>query len=67
MAVQIQQALIRCRQVEIEPGLSHTTIYQWMRGKTFLQAVRVGARSIAWRRTDIDAWLANPAGYRVEG
>jgi prophage regulatory protein len=65
MTVQIQLALIRCRQIEIESGLSRVTIYQRMRRKIFLQAVRIGARSVAWRRADIDASVANPVGYRV--
>ncbi|KWB61302.1 AlpA family transcriptional regulator [Burkholderia ubonensis] len=65
MAEQIKQALIRRKQVEIETSLSRSTIYQRMKDRTFPQAVRVGARSVAWRREDILAWLADPAGYRA--
>ncbi|WP_431226860.1 helix-turn-helix transcriptional regulator [Burkholderia contaminans] len=67
MAHQIRQALIRRKQIEIETGLSRSSIYARMKAGTFPQSVRLGARSVAWRRTDIDAWIADPAGYRVAG
>ncbi|WP_296652572.1 AlpA family transcriptional regulator [Paraburkholderia sp.] len=67
MVVQIQQTLIRRRQIEIESGPSRTTIHRRMREKMFPRAARIGARSLAWRCADIDAWLVDPAGYRVEG
>ncbi|WP_244135889.1 helix-turn-helix transcriptional regulator [Burkholderia vietnamiensis] len=67
MVHQIRQALIRRKQVEVETGLSRSTIYARMKAGTFPQSVRLGARSVAWRRADVDAWIADPAGYRIEG
>jgi len=69
MAAQLQAALtiLRRRQVESETGLSRSTIYQRMKDMTFPAAVQLGARAVGWRRGDIDAWLADPAGYKVEG
>lgn len=67
MAEIIKQALVRRKQVEIETGLPRSSIYAKMRAGTFPQSVRIGARSVAWRRVDVDAWIADPAGYRVEG
>ncbi|OXJ19406.1 AlpA family transcriptional regulator [Burkholderia sp. AU6039] len=59
------QTLMRRKQVEVETTLARSTIYDRMKAGTFPKAIRIGARSIVWRRADIDAWLADPAGYRV--
>ncbi|WP_261546080.1 helix-turn-helix transcriptional regulator [Burkholderia multivorans] len=69
MAEQIQTALtiLRRRQVEAATGLSRTTIYYRIKAGTFPAAVKLGPRSVGWRAGDIDAFLANPAGYRAEG
>jgi prophage regulatory protein len=69
MAEQIQAALaiLRRKQVESETGLSRSTIYQRIKGKTFPPAVKLGPRAVGWRRGDIDAFLADPSGYKVEG
>jgi len=64
--LEIRQALIRRRQIEIETGLSRSTIYERMKAGSFPRSVRVGARSVAWRRADVDAWLTDPSGYRTE-
>ncbi|NPT60488.1 helix-turn-helix transcriptional regulator [Paraburkholderia elongata] len=68
MTEQIKTALtiLRRKQVEAATGLSRSTIYQRISAKTFPPAVQLGPRAVGWRRGDIDAWLANPAGYRVE-
>ncbi|CAG9183507.1 AlpA family transcriptional regulator [Cupriavidus respiraculi] len=58
-------AILRRKQVEIETGLSRSTIYQRIKGKTFPPAVQLGPRAVGWRRGDIDAFLADPAGYRA--
>ncbi|KVX93098.1 MULTISPECIES: helix-turn-helix transcriptional regulator [Burkholderia] len=63
---EIKQALVRRKQVEIETGLPRSSIYAKMRAGTFPQNVRIGARSVAWRRADIDAWIADPASFRAE-
>ncbi|WP_081067332.1 helix-turn-helix transcriptional regulator [Burkholderia cepacia] len=69
MHEQIQTALtiLRRRQVEAATGLSRSTIYGRMKIGTFPAAVQLGPRSVGWRAGDIDAFLANPAGYRAQG
>jgi prophage regulatory protein len=69
MAEQIKSALtiLRRRQVEAATGLSRSTIYSRMKDKTFPPAVPLGTRTVGWRAGDIEAWLANPTGYKVEG
>jgi prophage regulatory protein len=58
-------AILRRKQVEQETGLSRTTIYRRVADKTFPPPIELGPRCVGWRRGDIDAWLADPAGYRA--
>ena len=39
-------------------GLSHSTLYYLMKKGTFPKQVKIGVRAVAWRKLDIDAWLA---------
>lgn len=68
MAANIQTALtiLRRKQVEAATGLSRSTIYARVRDGTFPPSVRLGPRSVGWRAGDIDAFLADPAGYKSE-
>lgn len=67
MASNIQTALtiLRRPQVEAATGLSRSSIYQRIKEKTFPAAVQLGPRAVGWRAGDIDAFLANPAGYKA--
>ncbi len=38
-------------------GISRPTPYEWLHDGRFPQPIRLGARSIGWRRSDIRAWL----------
>lgn len=69
MAEQIRTALtiLRRKQIEAATGLSKSTIYSRIKAGTFPPAVRLGPRSVGWRAGDIDAFLANPSGYRTQG
>jgi prophage regulatory protein len=60
-------AILRRKQVEQAVGLSRSTIYQRMHEGTFPKSVPLGGRAVGWRTTDIEAFLADPAGYRVPG
>ncbi|QQX83737.1 AlpA family transcriptional regulator [Cupriavidus necator] len=68
MTEQLRAALtiLRRKQVERETGLSRSTIYQRIKDKTFPPAVQLGPRAVGWRRGDIDAFLADPAGYKAQ-
>lgn len=49
--------LLRRPSVEARTGLSRSTIYDWMKRGDFPQPVKLGARLVAWRESDITAWL----------
>jgi len=67
MTANIQAALtiLRRRQVEAATGLSRSSIYQRIKEKTFPAAIQLGPRAVGWRAGDIEAFLANPAGYKA--
>jgi prophage regulatory protein len=71
MAEQLRSALaiLRRRQVELETGLSRSTIYQRIREGTFPAPIQLGpqgGRSVGWRAGDIERFLIDPAGYRAK-
>lgn len=40
-------------------GKSRSSVYRDIKAGTFPEPVKIGPRSIAWKSTDIDAWLAS--------
>jgi prophage regulatory protein len=54
----MDQRLLRRPEVERLVGLSRSTIYAMMRRGEFPLPVRLSARAVAWRRSDLDDWLA---------
>ena len=51
------EKLLRRPEVEARTGLSRSTLYDWMRRGEFPQPVKLGARLVAWRESDIAAWM----------
>lgn len=49
--------LLKRPQVEAITGLSKSTIYAWMKCGGFPQPVKLGVRMVAWKESDITAWL----------
>lgn len=49
--------LLRRPEVEARTGLSRSTIYAWLGRGDFPQPVKLGTRLVAWRESDITAWL----------
>nr|WP_042327454.1 AlpA family phage regulatory protein [Paraburkholderia ginsengisoli] len=56
---------MRRQEVQRAIGLSRTTIYSRVKAGTFPEPVRLGARSVGWRVSDIEAFLESPADYRA--
>ena len=40
-------------------GLSRSTIYEMIGRGEFPAPVKLGARAVGWRRSDIESWLAS--------
>ncbi len=51
------QQILRRDEVLQLIGIARPTLYEWLRDGRFPQPIRLGARSIGWRRSDIRAWL----------
>lgn len=50
--------LIRLPLVSDRTGLGKSSIYAGVKSRTFPAPVRLSARAVAWRETDIDQWIA---------
>lgn len=51
------EKLLRRREVEERTALARSTIYDWMQRGDFPKPVVLGARKVAWRESDVNAWL----------
>ncbi|MGZ8927959.1 MAG: helix-turn-helix transcriptional regulator [Methylobacter sp.] len=60
MAKHILPALtiLRRKQVEARIGLSRSTIYERIKAGTFPAPIALGAKSVGWIESEIDAWLS---------
>ena len=45
--------------VEALIGLSRTTIYEMMKRGEFPKPIKITRKAVAWRESDINAWLAS--------
>ena len=52
--------VIRLEEVCELVGLARSTIYARVSAGGFPAPIRLGSRSVGWRLSDIDAWLAAP-------
>lgn len=53
----LTDCLLRRREVEARTGLARSTIYEWVKRGDFPKPVRLGARLVAWRESDVADWL----------
>lgn len=51
------ETILRRPAVEARTGLSRSTIYAMMARGEFPQPVRIGARAVGWRESDVARWL----------
>lgn len=56
--------LVRLPQVSDLTGLSRTSIYRLERAGEFPRRVRLGLRSVAWRESDVVAWITTRSGVQ---
>lgn len=57
--------LVRLPEVKDRTGLSRTTIYRRIAAGTFPEPTPISNGLVAWYETDINAWVANPMGWRT--
>jgi prophage regulatory protein len=55
----MSQALERIRRVPERSALSRSELYRRIGLNQFPRPVAIGKRAVAWRSSDIDAWIAS--------
>jgi prophage regulatory protein len=60
----VPDRIVRMKTVLARAGLSRSTIYRKIAEGTFPAQVRISVNGAGWRESDIDRWIANPAGWR---
>lgn len=53
------ESFTRIDEVKARTGLSRSSIYLGIAQNTFPRPFKIGKRAVAWRNTDIDAWIAS--------
>jgi prophage regulatory protein len=57
MTVVAEDILLRRPQVQALTGLSRSTLYNFISRGMFPAPVRLGLRSVAWRKSQVSAWI----------
>jgi prophage regulatory protein len=57
MSERILERILRRPAVEQKVGIGRSTLYAWVAEGTFPRPVRLGARAVGWRESDIHNWL----------
>jgi prophage regulatory protein len=61
----VADRIVRMKTVLARAGLSRSTIYRKIAEGTFPAQVRISVNGAGWRESDIDRWIADPAGWRA--
>lgn len=57
--------LLRRPQVEAMTGLPKSTLYDYLQAGTFPAPVKLSARSVAWRLSEVEAWIESRQSART--
>jgi prophage regulatory protein len=52
-----KERLVRMAEVRERTGLARASIYRMMADGTFPALIRLGPATVAWRESEIDAWI----------
>jgi prophage regulatory protein len=55
----MQSRLIRSKEVQAITGLPKSSLHNMARAGTFPAPLKLGARAVAWRESDVQAWVEN--------
>lgn len=64
--MQTPERIIRLKTVLARTGLSRSTLYRKVADGTFPAQLRISFHGAGWRESDIDRWVDDPAGWRLE-
>lgn len=56
-----ENQLLRLPEVIKQTGLSRSSIYSFMAQGLFPKPIKLGMRAVAWRQSDVDAWVSSRA------
>ena len=57
---------LRFKAVMVRTGLSRRELFVRRNAGTFPKGVMLSSGVLGWDRADVDAWIADPNGYRDE-
>jgi prophage regulatory protein len=55
----MQSRLIRSKEVQAITGLPKSSLHNMARAGSFPAPLKLGARAVAWREADVQAWVEN--------
>ena len=58
-AIAAHDRFLRRREVQHDTGLSRSALYRLIAAKEFPVQVRLSANTVAWLRSEVDAWIAS--------
>lgn len=56
--------IVRLKTVLARTGMSRSTIYRKIKEDTFPAQIKISTNGAGWKESDINRWVANPAGWR---
>ena len=56
--MQAPHLLIRQRELCSMTGVSRSTLFRWEKAGIFPARLRIGPHTVAWRKSEVDDWLA---------
>lgn len=59
--------IVRLKTVLARTGLSRSTIYRKIAEGTFPPQIKISTNGAGWKESDINRWVANPAGWKPRG
>jgi len=59
--------IIRLKTVLARTSLSRSTIYRKMVEGTFPAKLKISTNGTGWKESDINRWIAYPAGWKLRG
>jgi prophage regulatory protein len=61
----VADRIVRMKTVLARTGLSRSTIYRKIAEGTFPPRIKISINGAGWKESDINRWIADPAGWRA--